>query len=321
MLDSASFNHEHLAMLEEIEEGASAHTKAPVMCDARDDDEPLRQGDMFRTHEETEPQTFGIIVTSDCDIAQDKAWSILTWVPLVPIASYAASAWAYDEVARLTKAAETDLSNGARKTREKKSLPAVSNEAIFAWARTGTFEDLCQMFGCREKSDADRLKQDHYPRLLAIQQAYHALEQVPPRYESWPHDAIDLIFKALGALKIAKESNYVLSSLAKKMGNDLSKHPGDTFVIYGLPNVAGLGHVALLRFVREIRAAQVAKQAGAARRDELNHYRFARLSSPYRYDLTRRLGAVFSDIGLPDHYDQHNKITAAVLAQTLVNGK
>lgn len=76
----------------------------------------------------------------------------------------------------------------------------------------------------------------------------------------------------------------------------------------------GGDYAALLRFLRETEHASIATQAGLAASGGCAFYRVGTLLPPYRYDMTRRLGAVFSDIGLPENYNLRRQECAKRLA-------
>ena len=294
----------------------------PVMCEARDSKAPLRQGDVFVATVDAEPRTIGIVVTSDCDIAQNKAWRSLTWVPVVSASSYAASCWTFDEVGRLAKALGQDLLGAARKSREKRELPPLSDEALTHWLRELSEESLLAPFGCEDDAPAQhRVREEYGPKAAALRTAREALEVAPPRHQEWSATSIEAVLAAVHALKRAKSPTYQPDSLAAGVSNALHSHPGDVFLLYGIPGCDADGYVALLRFVREVADDEIALQAGEALERGRRYYRVGALLSPYRYDLTRRLGAVFSDIGLPQQYADHKRTSAKRVAESLVRNR
>lgn len=287
------------------------------MCDLRDDALPIRQGDIF-IHRQGDERATGLVITSDCDIAQKKAWRRLHWVPIVPLDSYAASWWAYDEVARLGEALSRTLSDALRKSREKRELPALSDEALRHWLETINEGVLLDPFELTEAAAIQRVLLSHAAAAKALESSRSWLSSTLPRYECWSEHLISTTFELVNQMRRAVNTNHRNETTIKDIKQRLIDHPGDVFILFGIPVSRKRGHVALLRFIREVGEENVGLQAGPAFEANCDYYRVAALVSPYRYDLTRRLGDVFGDIGLPQAYTEYKKTSSLALAEYLV---
>lgn len=295
---------------------------APQMCVAVDSTQPLRQGDIFARTSDPQCQPFGIVVTNDCDIVRDKAWRLLTWVPIVPATSYLASRWAYEELGRLSTALKTTLLSAVKAAREKRSAPPLSADALDSWLRRLTQSTLADPFALGDDVAAERRLHAQFDRHAEALASFHALlERLPPRHEPWPPEIITQVFETLHLLKVVNTATFKHESLTREIQNALASHPEDVFPLFSVLDSDPDGHVVLLRFLREVDQTTIGLQAGDAIQRGLQYHRVAKLVSPYVYDLTRRLGAVFSDIGLPQPYTDHKKASALRIAQRLFGCK
>ena len=68
-----------------------------------DDDDDIRQGDIVRRYPSGHPskiQQLGMVITADCDIAQNKNGNRFTILEILPGAIYLDDYWAPDQIRR-----------------------------------------------------------------------------------------------------------------------------------------------------------------------------------------------------------------------------
>jgi hypothetical protein len=284
---------------------------------------PIRQCHVFRETRETDAPIVGMVVTSDCDIAQDKFRGTLTWVPVVPARSYIASLWMNDQLDGLAREVRAALIATVQAHREKRELPAFTETALADWASSVSEGTLLVPFECgAERDAANRLQTKLSPHVAALQN-YRELRSgsVPERTEVWPADTIAATVATFWALRDAKTPNggrkNVIGEIRKAI---LSPAGSDIFPVHDVPGLTPGIHVVLLRFLREMSIADLVGSLAQAIDDERRFYRLASLRPPYKYGLTRRLASVFSDIGLPEDYEQHSREAADAVANLLAGG-
>ncbi|WP_205918457.1 hypothetical protein, partial [Pseudomonas viridiflava] len=71
------------------------------------DEEEIRQGDIIsrivHLHDQKPERRWGMVVTADCDIAQNKANNKYTWLEIVPAEEYVQYHWAPDMLRKMAK--------------------------------------------------------------------------------------------------------------------------------------------------------------------------------------------------------------------------
>ena len=260
----------------------TAHTVVSV-----DSDGPIEQADILASV--ADKPAYSIVVTGDCDLAQDKAWDCIHCVPLVSAHSYMHAKFGYDSLRSFCAIARGQLGPRLGAGEGSSFSPAAIEDAIFAQDRDALGE---------VSSDAKCVR-----KLRALADAEALLRTAPARNEEWPDSICDLLVSRL--LEIAQSIKQATGSVPAKWAERLHDAPDDVFLITDLlPDTV---HVALLRFIRSLPSDEIASTIGQARGRGCTHYRVGRVLAPYRYELTRRLGAVFSDIGLPSEYESRRR--------------
>jgi hypothetical protein len=72
-------------------------------------DKPIRQGDIFAWGDwasREDWEKFGVIITADCDIANNRASSFLAYLPILSLESYVKLVWARERISRLFRTHE-----------------------------------------------------------------------------------------------------------------------------------------------------------------------------------------------------------------------
>lgn len=264
-----------------------------------DSEDEIRQANIFKACE-PDDHTVGIVVTADCDLARRKAWDTLTWVPAIPATSYTAAALLFEEARALLSEHRSLVCTAIAQLRTSNKLKMLDRELLEG--QIANIEDLSDLI---QQPCPAELANDH----ALLRDCSAVIEASPPRHGHWSNADIDQLFSA--AKRLATRLQRSVNKIVERARSKLTSPPGDVFL---LPELDGVPYVVLLRFLREMKTSEVAPTIGIARTRGSPFYRFATLNSPYRYELTRRLGAVFSDIGLPDIYTERTKAMAQTLS-------
>jgi hypothetical protein len=264
-------------------------------CTSVPDGTALRQGDVFVFRDSDENheiwQQFGIVVTADCDLANNKHHGILSYVPVLPLRDYLARVTvprlASDQRARSLQR----MSDAIKQAEDSRGVAdGLSTRAIeeFATMRDGAQELIAHL---------DQVSSDQRDRIS------EAIAEVAACDRLSALSSYADMFSAL--VKIYKPTRRKTAEelLAADLRNRLSNLPGDAFFIGTLDDSRRGGYVAYLRLVRELRNHQVCTTYFKRYGRGILAERISRLEAPYLYRLTQLLAEVFASIGLPEEYE------------------
>jgi hypothetical protein len=259
----------------------------------------LHQGDVFVWHDRhyiAPWQTFGVIITADCDLVQGKTHGRLSYVPALTMQDYIWKFWLPDSFAATFQECETKfhsrLNKGLERLRGTSS--SISKEAATTWARRVNADQLIGELGLSDPGQAKDLKTviENYTDVRDLLQA--------------DKPDFDLLGKCY-RLKNKKASTANYSDLARDIQNSVVNAPGDVFFLSGVTGYEEFGLFAMLRHISQCDVGDLALSAHQLRWGTAKAKRIARLNSPYVFSLTQNLAKVFSDIGLPHAYDERRK--------------
>ncbi len=270
--------------------------------------ERVRQGDVLRFEVQSHPwESYGIVVTADCDIVQVKNAGIVSYVPVLALADY----WRVVALPRdIDKYASSKFLMPARdriRALQRANLPdfpeALSDQSIDDLIRGNSAEAIISRL---RVGDAERSS------MLRLVTAYRGLLQKaeqPTLYD---------LAKQLAELRVANgmqspDPKVVLDDLCRKV----RELPGDAFYLSCIDRDCSEGHVAYLRLVRELRADSIALQPKHLAQKNVVARRVARLRSPFVYRLTQQLAHLFADIGLPAEYEERRLMSAQGVREAL----
>jgi hypothetical protein len=244
-------------------------------------------------------QKFGIVVTADCDLANDKHFGIVSYVPVLPLSDYVTGYAVPKLVEDLYQQRLKNLEIHVREfERARGTEPGLSRWAMETWAnRAGGDQELLDHF----RVENARVRQ-LVSALMAEVQLCGEIRQMPDLRGQ---------FEALGALFPASRNRTSAQRVTAEVQSRLTRMPGDAFLITSLGEGYAEGYVAYLRLVRELRVHQIATSFLTANSRDVLAERVARLDAPYVYRLTQLLADVFASIGLPEEYE---RVRAAVVA-------
>lgn len=233
---------------------------------------PLRQGDILLFKSKCESEKYGIVITGDCDIIQNKCRQIISYCTITTVKYYISTELLYD------------ICISSEISKVEKNITKTVCKMLRA-QESNTF--LSTLLG-RDNSDIKNLLNNNEKLVNKILQ----LKEIKSKME-FSLDDYKKLFKMntdsdLGEEKITKVKDKILSKL-----NSL---PGDKYYITEIPNQNdNFGYIVHLRLINTISQKEIENQTDL--------YRIGHLEAPYLYRLTQKLGAVFSDIGEPQLFE------------------
>jgi hypothetical protein len=266
-------------------------------CNEITDSQPLRQGDVFKWLQLGDDpwSQFGIVVTADCDIAQEKHVGILSYVPLLRLKDYLRLFYLPRRVERAMAPLSEEVNRAIQELQivNRPDFPEpLSEAAIEAWIQSSEPGEIADSLKAAEGRDREWLL-----RALGITKEYHHASQ-----ELGFDTQFDVIVR-IRELR-SKSKQPARQAIWSEIHGHVRSLPGDAFFIGVLDRERREGYVAYLRLLREIRHTEIAIRQTDFRSSDVRSQRIARLGSPYIYRLTQQLGDVFSAIGLPAEYEQ-----------------
>ncbi len=126
-------------------------------CQSVLETEPFRQGDIFfsSSSQGNESERLNVLITADCDIAQNKAGPVLTWLPVIPAETFVRSFWVSEKLGRLRTTLTGRLAGRVNKMhsdRDPENLP-LDEQFVLDWVQSDDGAGLCSTLAA---SEADR---------------------------------------------------------------------------------------------------------------------------------------------------------------------
>lgn len=245
-----------------------------------DETSDLSQGDIFVYYDEDGNEAYGIIITGDCDISQNKCNGLITSCRIYS-ASY-------------------HIKNYILKEKCQKHLSILEGHIKSQLNTYGDFEANNNFFSDIMLLSPDELKTKIKPEYKEINQLIDKFA-IYKRYISQTSFCIDdykQIYLSMNKMtdeRWKKQSD----SMRLEIANSFKKLAGDLFYINNIPELEEVG------FVVHLRQISTFKKSSFFLDEHKNKeiFRIAHLNTPYIHSLTQRVGAMFSDIGLSEDYE------------------
>lgn len=255
----------------------------------------VTQGDLLELHTRQlsgqDQIGFGIVVTGECDIAQNKYSGIFSYVELFEVEVYALRFVIRPELERLRDVIPSVVIDRLKEAPSLKELEP--NIAYHRLIEAGSIPLTLDLGPLKDLAESARLVLAKIDGLL---NSKYKLSDVNEDLS-----LVSGLAKKLGH----KPKSITLNSICDKLVSDI----GDAFYIGELPDQDDARYIASLRLLREIHRNQVVVSPSQLRNLSQDCGKYAikrqRLGVPYRYKLTQKLGAVFSDIGLPAEFEDN----------------
>jgi hypothetical protein len=270
-------------------------------CSLANDDSPLRQGDIFVWTEQIQEgpwRKFGIVITADCDLEQQKTKGQLSYLPVLTFEDYLWSFWRVEKFVpvhdKLKKKA-VDLLNKVL-TRLKPDQKPISEAAALAWISRTESADLAEQVGLK---DVGQIKD-----FCAAIENYRIVE----RLLGTNNPNMNLLNQCHAINKNSTmHTNY--TELSRDVQGKIASLPGDVFFMSGIEGFEKFGLFVMLRHITQCKIEDIAIRPDDLRRGGASARRIARVDSPYKFALAQNMARVFVDIGLPSSYADRQKNT------------
>lgn len=269
------------------------------------DDESFCQGDIvYRASEDNGGLgSFGVIITADCDIAQDKAGDDFSVLRIVTAGRYVKNVWAAGEVKRLAARqcqSVLPVLNSAIE-RADLGLSPLDPESLVEWLESRTPNEILDALDIGARS----ARSECLKGLECVREAM-VREKRPPL------DVLQTIWRQLGTNEKAIRGRLMEAF-------DPARGAADTYFVPYLPGFDHVGFVILLRAVQSLRQSDVylnrtsARLAGRAG----SYYRIGRFQDALRYSVVQRMVHLFSRIGLSQEYEGESSAAAITVVDEI----
>lgn len=262
-------------------------------CEQVDPLSPLRQGDVLKRFVDGHPESFWLVVTADCDIAQNKLGdSGIACIQLVPLRQYLSEDHLSKAVSRSAGQHFRDLRQWieSRRRRADPDSAPLSDNAIADWITVAKPEEMCAALALSDPNDVAFLSE----ALSVVRQAHHCQQAAPnPR----------TMLRVLARFQKSppKDMRQFASSLLARL--QAAQLPDDLFFVSRIPSEESLGYLAKLRGISFVKAGCIADDIPSAKERALAYVRVARLAPTFKHGLAQQIGFMFARIGYPHEYE------------------
>jgi hypothetical protein len=247
--------------------------------------EPLRQGDVLEAADESASmwQRHLLVITADCDFANDKHQGRVTCVPLLNAQEYLAEMQMpklRDQFARKRVAAirEELLAVGG---------PTVSDDRLRAWASEEDPAAIGVSLGLQGTNASN------------VQSAMESIRLVDAPTPNLA-DAISNLVEAHLLSPNPPRRDNVVKTVAERLRNCYSQPPGDALFLSAISGNHQEGYFAYLRHLEQVWQPEISI---SPTRSAVRFRRISRMQDRFTHALVQRFGMVFMSIGLPKEYE------------------
>lgn len=264
-------------------------------------DSPIRQGDVFKWddgHAARPWYQYGVVVTADCDLAKSKTMGRLSYVPALTMEDYIWHFWRDAKFLSLQKAHISKFTSRLNNRLKRDGHQVeVSEEAAQAWLERAGIEGLLDEISITDKGQRSDFKKiaDDLLILLSLLKA-----QEPDM----------ALLKSCYAIKNPKVPSNDVQALAMEVQSSISSLPGDVFFLPHVHDRPDEGIFLMLRNITQCEISEIAVRPDDLRFGGAKAKRLGRIAAPFRYAITQNLARVFSDIGLPESYEEKCKTSS-----------
>lgn len=282
-------------------------------CDRPDGSKSgVRQGDILAAHPGTENwkdkwRRFYVVVTADCDMAQQKNKSGVVVVPIIGLTTYLDEVWLVEQISKYKNLLNDRLEPLLNRFSGSKLIV----EEVLKLDEADLKENLTN----RAAADSDLLKL--VDNAILAHRNSRLLEKIKNEIPAEkPADSMAQFFEVKNYFT-GSEANQE-KELLGALQNILDPKRLDTWPICDLLGLDGqmkedesLGFVACFRFFTTVQYEKVFVSKDDWLKDQFSYHRICRLRGAYKTDLVQKFAQMFSRVGLEDERDkEHQRIFA-----------
>lgn len=268
-------------------------------------EEQILQGDLICKNAISDGSsipTLGVIITADCDIAQNKAGGRITFLEILTISEYLAGPWATEQIRKFVKTKGEKLLKQINATIDKpgSAFAPLSENSFLDWIRESEPAEILNFL------DSDKL---NTPANISTLKAL----QIALGYKSEGDESMFERIKRAWTTAGENDRSQIDKIQSAFGGN--SGFP-DYFLLPELPEKEGIGFVVQLRSIHSFQAIDLFYTEADARiaGKPYAYYRIGRLEDAIRFAIVQKFAFLFSRIGMaPDFEDSCETATALIL--------
>lgn len=259
--------------------------------------DPLRQGDVI---EATDPsasiwQRHLLVITADCDFANDKT---LGWVTCVPILSQDDYLMQF-QIPRIRDRVVAKIVAALQDMIASVGGPRISQERLREWPLEQEPTEIVKAMGLTEPQSDNAVS-----LFVAIRNA-----------TLLPND-LDSAVKHLVAAQVEVPSGKKTATARREVIDTLRAHytkpPGDALFLSGVAPSLEAGYFVYLRHLEQIPEPEIAI---APQRHPTPYRRLSRLQDRFIHAVTQQFGLLFMAIGLPHEYEELRDLHSKTLGE------
>lgn len=254
----------------------------------------LRQGDILVNHPLPGklPSRMLVVVTADCDIAQNKFGTHLACLRITWYSDYVRDVWGSSEIEKTREKLAKQLGEQMRSAHKAATglERKISDTRAIEWLEEASPEDIAEALSV--SSDAQK------KFVTNLSKSRSAL--------SAGADA-NSAFQKLARLKAILDEITVEDATSKLVEKARTATlPDDVFMLPGLPGFDNSPALVLLRQVVALPATDVVLTRHEAT-NEAHYIRAGRLLETFKYALSQAFGHLYARIGLPATYEARRR--------------
>ena len=251
----------------------------------------LRQGDIFKFLKEDDDKLYGIVITGDCDIDKNKCKGIISYCNITTAKYYIQTEYLKGKLDLLLEFMKGYIVSQLQSLLKTKFLAT-------------TFINILNQSEDKWKNITDN------PKLIDFLNFYK-------KKSKQLCITINDIIEARKLLDKKVEEEKQIENLKKDIHSHIKSLPGDKFFIGEIPNDnKNYGYIAHLRCINSINKSKLINTNVYSDKEIV---RVCHLEAPFLYRLTQQVGAIFSDIGLPEYYEKSRDDISTLLEEELEN--
>lgn len=252
----------------------------------RSADAPLRQGDVIEAVSDQASQWTRhlLVITADCDLANQKNAGRITCIPLLSAEDYLLSLLLPEHREKAVQRLATEFNDELR----RHELGRISPSRVVEWVLEADTDDIIDALELSQEDSAP------------LRRACDGIRLASRQADSLQAAIKDLIAAQLLHVNPKSEAN-LLSAMRDVLASRFKQPPGDSLFLKQIAPGYDTGYFAYLRHIEQVWEPEVAL---SSTRIPLAYRRIGALSDRFTHAVVQRFAMVFMPIGLPTDYEE-----------------